>query len=78
MRRRSRGQGDDERPRRARVDAPDAAMRHGAAEDLRVQHVGQAQIVNIFRASRHLRAGFETGNAAADLSWHGELWGFVG
>ena len=52
---------------RAHVDALDAAMRHGAAEDLSVQHAGQPHVVDVFGAAGDLLARFEPRHRAADL-----------
>src|SRR5262249_59858896 len=53
---------------RAGVDRLDAVVRDGAAEDLRVQHAGQAQIVGVLGAPRDLVARLETRQRAADLA----------
>ena len=50
------------------IDAADAAMRHGAAEDLAVEHAGQAQIVDVFGAARDLGAALETPGRTPDLA----------
>ena len=54
--------------RRAGVDRLDAAVRDRAAEDLGVQHAGQAQIVGVLGAPRDLVARFEPRQRAADLA----------
>ena len=64
--------GDDpvhagKRPRRAGLDARDAAMRNGAADDLAVQHAGETQAVHVFGPAGDLGPRFQPGNAATDL-----------
>jgi hypothetical protein len=54
--------------RRAGVDRLDAAMRDGAAEDLAIQHAGQAQIVGVFGAARDLVARLQARQRTADLA----------
>jgi hypothetical protein len=54
--------------RRAGVDRLDAAMRDGAAEDLGMQHAGQAEIMGVLRAARDFFARFKAGQRAADLA----------
>ena len=49
------------------VDARDAAMRNGAAEDLAVQHAGETQAVHVFGPAGDLGPRFQPGNAATDL-----------
>ncbi len=56
-----------ERFRRAGIDRLDAAVRHGAAEDLGMQHALQAHRVGIFGSARDLLAGFEPRQRASDL-----------
>ena len=51
----------------AGVDAENAAMGHRTAENLAVQHPRHPHVVDVFCAPRHLGAGFETRNGAADL-----------
>ena len=53
--------------RRAGVDRLDAAMRHGAAKQLRHQHTGQPHGVDVFGAAGDLVARFQPRNGAADL-----------
>ena len=67
--------GDDpgdagQRARRAGVDAADAAMRHGAAKHLAIEHAGQAQVMHIFRTPRDLLARLQARDALADLCCH--------
>ena len=52
---------------RAGVDRLDAAMGNGAAEDLSVQHAGQAHGVGVFGAPGDLLARLDPGQRAADL-----------
>jgi len=70
--------GDDavhavERTRRRGVDAADAAVRHGRAEHLAVQHAGQAQVMRIFGAAGDLGARFEPRQLSADFT-HGRAY----
>ncbi len=67
------GGGDDSedaprRPRRRRIDRADAGVRHGAPEDLAVQHAGQAQIVDIFGGAGDLGARLQPRHRASDLA----------
>jgi len=57
-----------QRARRRRVDAADAPVRDRAAEDLAVEHAGQAQVVHILGAAGDLGAPFEARQRAADLA----------
>ena len=63
----------------AGVDRLDAAMRHGAAEDLCMQHAGQLHQMRVFGTAGHLVAPFEPRQRAADLSAgdsrRGHQWG---
>ena len=54
--------------RRAGVDRLDAAMRHGAAENLAVQHAVQSHQVGIFGSAGHFFARFEARDRTADLA----------
>jgi hypothetical protein len=58
------------RPRRARLDARDAAVRDGGADDLAVEHARETQAVRIFGTAGDLGPRFQSGNAATDLG-HG-------
>ncbi len=54
------------------IDRADAAMRDGAAEDLAVQHAGQAQIVDVVRAAGDLASGLrDAGWRGRSGSWRG-------
>ena len=54
-------------PRGSRVDAPDAPVRNARAEDLGVEHAGQAQVVHVLRAAGNLEPRLEPRHRAADL-----------
>ena len=64
--------GDDamhagKRPRRLRVDAANAPVRHRRAKNLAVEHAGQAQVMRIFRAATDLGAHLKARHVPADL-----------
>ena len=59
-----------ERRRRPGVDRADAAVRDGRAEHLAEEHAGQAQVVGIFGAARHLGARLQARDGTADLRGH--------
>ena len=52
--------------RRRGVEAADAAVRHGGAEHLAVQHAGQAQMMGVVGAAGHLGAHFKPRDRLAD------------
>ena len=54
-------------PRRLRIDAADAPVRHGRAKHFAVQHAGQPQIMRIIGAPGHLGAHFKPRNIPSDL-----------
>src|SRR6185437_12216521 len=53
--------------RRAHIDTSDAAMCDRAAQELRIKHPGQAQIVHVLRAAGHFRAALEPPVGVTDL-----------
>ena len=54
------------RERRGGVDRADAGVGVGAAQELRVEHAGQRDVVGVDRAPGHLRQAFDLAVALAD------------
>ena len=52
------------RPRCARIDATDAPVCNGTADNLPVKHARQPQVVHVLRSPRDLRVRLETRNRA--------------